>query len=114
MVDGQRESETSWTALLLDAIARGLNEAPKLATRDGSLGFWLALAKIFPSTKQQPEVSADPPKNRHQPLRSDQLMPHASWSRRASKQSAYRVSTKCSIDCRHSSCPFPERATPFV
>ena len=53
MVDGQRESETSWTALLLDAVGRGLSIAPKLATGDGSLGFWLALAKVFPSTTQQ-------------------------------------------------------------
>jgi len=53
MADGQRESEASWTALLLDAKSRGLIKAPKLATGDGSLGFWLALAKMFPSTKQQ-------------------------------------------------------------
>jgi putative transposase len=53
IVDGQRESETSWTSVLLDLKARGLTEAPKLATGDGSLGFWLAMSKIFPSTKQQ-------------------------------------------------------------
>lgn len=53
MTDGQRESETSWTALLLDATGRGLSQAPELATGDGSLGFWLALAKVFPATKQQ-------------------------------------------------------------
>jgi transposase-like protein len=53
MIDGQRESETSWTALLLDLKARGLVEPPKLATGDGSLGFWLALAKVFPSTRHQ-------------------------------------------------------------
>jgi len=53
MVDGQRESEASWTALLLDLKDRGLTIAPMLATGDGSLGFWLALAKIFPSTKHQ-------------------------------------------------------------
>jgi putative transposase len=53
IVDGQRESETSWTALLLELKARGLTEAPKLATGDGSLGFWLALAKVFPATRQQ-------------------------------------------------------------
>ncbi|HET6251473.1 MAG TPA: IS256 family transposase [Tepidisphaeraceae bacterium] len=53
ILDGQRESETSWTGLLLDLKSRGLTVAPKLATGDGSLGFWLALAKIFPSTKQQ-------------------------------------------------------------
>jgi transposase-like protein len=51
--DGQRESETSWTNLLLDLKSRGLTVAPKLATGDGSLGFWLAMAKVFPSTKQQ-------------------------------------------------------------
>ena len=51
--DGQRESETSWMNLLLDLKARGLTEPPKLATGDGSLGFWLAMAKVFPSTKQQ-------------------------------------------------------------
>jgi transposase-like protein len=53
MVDGQRESEASWTSLLLDLKARGLSEPPKLATGDGSLGFWLAMSKVFPSTKQQ-------------------------------------------------------------
>jgi len=53
MIDGQRESETSWTALLLDLKSRGLNEPPKLATGDGSLGFWLALAKVFPQTRHQ-------------------------------------------------------------
>ena len=35
MVDGQRESETSWTAVLLDLKDRGLTEPPKLATGDG-------------------------------------------------------------------------------
>jgi putative transposase len=53
LVDGQRESQTSWTSLLLDCKARGLVEAPKLATGDGSLGFWLALSKVFPATHQQ-------------------------------------------------------------
>ena len=53
MIDGQRESETSWTSLLLDCKSRGLSIAPKLATGDGSLGFWIALSKAFPSTRQQ-------------------------------------------------------------
>ena len=53
LIDGQRESETSWTSLLLDCRARGMTEAPRLATGDGSLGFWLALSKVFPSTRQQ-------------------------------------------------------------
>lgn len=51
--DGQRESEASWTGVLLDLKSRGMAEPPKLATGDGSLGFWLALAKVFPSTCQQ-------------------------------------------------------------
>lgn len=51
--DGQRESETSWLGLLLDLKSRGLTVAPELATGDGSLGFWLALAKVFPATKHQ-------------------------------------------------------------
>jgi transposase-like protein len=53
IIDGQRESETSWTSLLLDCQSRGLSIAPKLATGDGSLGFWIALSKVFPSTRQQ-------------------------------------------------------------
>lgn len=53
MTDGQRESETSWTSLLLDCKARGLAEAPKLATGDGALGFRVALGKAFPATRQQ-------------------------------------------------------------
>jgi len=53
VVDGQRESEASWTAVLLDLKDRGLIVPPKLATGDGSLGFWLALAKVFPQTRHQ-------------------------------------------------------------
>ena len=51
--DGQRESQTSWLEVLSGLKDRGLTEPPKLATGDGSLGFWLAMAKVFPSTKQQ-------------------------------------------------------------
>jgi transposase-like protein len=53
LVDGQRESESSWTELLLGLKDRGLAEPPQLATGDGSLGFWKALSKVFPSTKHQ-------------------------------------------------------------
>jgi transposase-like protein len=53
MIDGQRESETSWTALLLDLKGRGMSEPPRLATGDGSLGFWQALSKVFPATRHQ-------------------------------------------------------------
>ena len=51
--DGQRESEQSWLEVLLDLKSRGLGEAPKLAVGDGALGFWKALAKVFPATRPQ-------------------------------------------------------------
>lgn len=51
--DGYRESEESWKALLLDCKARGLTTAPLLAVGDGSLGFWKALRKVFPTTREQ-------------------------------------------------------------
>src|SRR6266496_4185069 len=51
--DGQRESEQSWLEVLSGLKDRGLTEPPRLATGDGSLGFWLALAKVFPATRQQ-------------------------------------------------------------
>ena len=53
MTDGQRESEQSWLELLLDVKARGLSDAPMLATGDGALGFWKALRQVYPSTKVQ-------------------------------------------------------------
>lgn len=51
--DGQRESETSWTEVLTGLKDRGLTTPPELATGDGSLGFWQALSKVFPSTRHQ-------------------------------------------------------------
>ena len=53
VTDGYRESEQSWREVLLDLHARGLTLAPELATGDGALGFWKALAKVFPSTRTQ-------------------------------------------------------------
>ena len=53
VADGYRESEQSWSALLLDVKSRGLNVDPKLATGDGALGFWAALRKVFPKTREQ-------------------------------------------------------------
>ena len=44
IVDGQRESQTSWTAVLLDLKNRGMTEPPKLATGDGSREAGLAMA----------------------------------------------------------------------
>lgn len=53
MTDGHRESAQSWRELLLDVKRRGLAIDPKLAIGDGALGFWKAVAEVFPSTKEQ-------------------------------------------------------------
>jgi len=50
---GLRESELSWTELLLDLKRRGLNTAAKLAVGDGALGFWKALAKVYGEIRWQ-------------------------------------------------------------
>ena len=51
--DGYRESSISWNNILLNLKNRGLKGGPKLATGDGSLGFWNALSKEYPQTKHQ-------------------------------------------------------------
>lgn len=51
--DGFRESEQSWSEILLDLKHRGLKGVPKLAVGDGALGFWAALRKVFPGTREQ-------------------------------------------------------------
>ncbi len=51
--DGYRESEQSWTELLVRVKEQGLIHSPELAIGDGALGFWKSLHKIFPQTKHQ-------------------------------------------------------------
>ncbi len=51
--DGHRESEASWQELLTGLRERGLTSGPKLAVGDGALGFWKALAKLYPDTEHQ-------------------------------------------------------------
>ncbi len=53
VTDGFRESEQSWMDVLLDLKTRGMTEAPALAVADGALGFWAALRKVFPRTREQ-------------------------------------------------------------
>ena len=53
VLDGYRESEQSWSELLLDLKNRGLTTAPKIAVGDGALGFWAALRKLFPEAHEQ-------------------------------------------------------------
>ncbi|MFD9461160.1 IS256 family transposase [Streptomyces sp. NPDC060027] len=50
MSDGYRESANSWADLLRDCARRGMR-APVLAVGDGALGFWKALAEVFPSAR---------------------------------------------------------------
>jgi len=50
---GYRESTQSWKEVLLDIENRGLKVPPELAVADGALGFWKALAEIYPTTKWQ-------------------------------------------------------------
>ena len=50
--DGYRESTESWAEVLRDLKARGMT-APVVAVGDGALGFWSALADVFPDTREQ-------------------------------------------------------------
>jgi putative transposase len=53
ILDGYRESEQSWSELLLGLKHRGLTMAPKVAVADGALGFWAAARKTFPEMREQ-------------------------------------------------------------
>ncbi len=50
---GLRESELSWSEVLVDLKRRGLTQPPELAVGDGALGFWKALAKVYDNTRWQ-------------------------------------------------------------
>ena len=50
---GHRESEQSWTSMLVDLKHRGLVIDPKLAIADGALGFWSAMRKAWLTTREQ-------------------------------------------------------------
>jgi putative transposase len=50
--DGYHESAESWADLMRDCARRGMR-APVLAGGDGALGFWKALAEVFPATREQ-------------------------------------------------------------
>jgi len=51
--EGFRESKQSWKALLLSLRDRGLQKPPKLGVGDGAMGFWAALAEVYPTTRAQ-------------------------------------------------------------
>jgi len=50
--DGVRESTQSWREVLLKLKSRGMN-VPQLAIGDGAMGFWAALAEVYPESRQQ-------------------------------------------------------------
>lgn len=52
MADGYRESSDSWADVLRDCGRRGMR-TPVLAVGDGALGFWKALAEVFPEARHQ-------------------------------------------------------------
>jgi transposase-like protein len=52
LADGYRESTEVWAGLLGDCARRGMR-APVLAVGDGALGFWKALAEVFPDSREQ-------------------------------------------------------------
>src|SRR5690606_10742158 len=51
--EGYRESTQSWREVLLHLKGRGLEVPPELAVGDGAMGFWAALAEIYPATREQ-------------------------------------------------------------
>jgi putative transposase len=53
IADGYRESKEAWRDVLLDLKARGLQGGPLLASGDGAMGLWAALAEVFPQTRHQ-------------------------------------------------------------
>ncbi len=53
VVDGYRESEASWTEVIEQLASQGLQIPPELAVGDGALGFWKAVTKRWPTTRQQ-------------------------------------------------------------
>lgn len=51
--DGYREDKQSWKELLLELRTSGLERGPELAIGDGALGFWQAVAEVYPETRAQ-------------------------------------------------------------
>ena len=52
VTSGDRESTASWSGLLRELKARGMNE-PRLVVGDGNLGLWSALRNVFPGAEEQ-------------------------------------------------------------
>jgi putative transposase len=50
--DGYRESTESWSSVLRNLRRRGMR-APVVAVGDAALGFWAAVAEVWPQTREQ-------------------------------------------------------------
>lgn len=103
LVPGHRESTESWSEVLRDLKARGL-QAPKLVVGDGHLGIWAGLRNVYPEAKEQRcwnhkilNALDKVPKTRqaHARLLLTQI-PYAS-----TQQEAERRKTKYQQWCRH-------------
>jgi transposase-like protein len=52
LTPGHRESTESWSAVLRDLRARGM-QVPRLVIGDGHLGIWAALRNVYPEAEEQ-------------------------------------------------------------
>ena len=53
VAEGYREDKESWASILRDLTRRGFKNGPRLVIGDGALGFWAAIADVWPETKGQ-------------------------------------------------------------
>ena len=74
--DGHRESEQSWSGMLLDLKSRGLVIDPKVAIADGALGFWAAVRKICLATCFCQMSDPQCVLHRWQKQHAQQMLPH--------------------------------------
>ena len=84
--DGYRESEQSWSELLLRLQAQGLRSSPELAIGDGALGFWKALSKVFPQTRHQRCWVHKTANSSINPPRSSRRCTRSGWHRPGKKR----------------------------
>ena len=51
--EGFKESKDGWASVMRELKRLGLAQGPRLAIGDGALGFWAAMAEVFPDTQSQ-------------------------------------------------------------
>lgn len=105
VADGHREDTESWLDLLRELKAREM-VAPELAVADGALGFWAALAQVFPPTREQ-ACSPQDPKSILLPIGC--MARPRSCSRRSTPPTAERPRSRRPRGSRSSSARIPRR-----